>query len=281
MEYSGYNLVANYPHKEGVCMRILDFINDINFSPRVGIVLGSGLGGLVDRMDIVGRLPYAEVDGMPRATVDGHVGQFVFGYIGGVAVLAMQGRIHYYEGYDIKQVVFPIIKLKEAGISRLIITNAAGGVNTSLSQGMLMLISDHILNIPNPLIGRNNDALGKRFPDMSNIYKRELRARIREIAANNDIPLEEGVYLQLSGPSYETPAEIKMFRHLGADAVGMSTACEAVMANYLGIEVIGISCITNMAAGLHESLNHKEVIEAGRLAQDEFARLVELIITKL
>lgn len=260
-------------------MRIVDYIKQLDFRPRVGLILGSGLGGFVDKMNILGAISFADVDDMPTSTVEGHIGRFVFGYVDKTPIVAMQGRIHYYEGYSVKDVVSPIYRMYECGIEEIVITNAAGGINPDFRSGNLMLIRDHIMMVPNPLIGLNDDKYSVRFPDMSNIYDSKLRDKIKQIAAIRHLPLTEGVYVQLSGPSYETPSEIAMWGKLGADAVGMSTACEAVIANYLGIKTIGVSCITNMAAGLQTELSHAEVLAAGKIAEADFVKLIELIMS--
>ena len=247
----------------------------IPFKPKVALILGSGLGDYGDTMDIVSTIPYKDIAGFPQSTVQGHKGQFIFGYVGIVPVVCMQGRVHYYEGYPITDVVLPVRLMKLMGAEVLFLTNAAGGVNTKYSAGDLMLISDHICMIPNPLMGENISEFGPRFPDMSDTYDRALRDIIKEQAVQMGIPLQEGVYVQFSGPSYETPAEVRMARALGGDAVGMSTAVEAVAANHMGMHICGISCITNMAAGVQTSpLDHAEVQETADRVAATFSKVV-------
>ncbi len=249
----------------------------IHFKPQVALILGSGLGDFADTIQIEAELDYHDIDGFPVSTVPGHQGKYIFGYIGTTPVVCMQGRVHYYEGYSISDVVLPIRLMKLMGASVLFLTNAAGGVNTSFHAGDLMLITDQIASfIPSPLIGSNIDELGVRFPDMSDIYDRKLQQVIRKTAAQLDIPLQHGVYIQLTGPNYESPAEVRMCRTLGADAVGMSTACEAIAANHMGMHVCGISCICNMACGITEQpLSHTEV----QAAADEAAPLFQQLVT--
>lgn len=247
-----------------------------DFVPRVAIVLGSGLGDYAAGIRVEAEIPYGEIEGFPVSTVPGHAGRFIFGYIGQVPVVCMKGRVHYYEGYDISDVVLPIRLMKLLGAEILFLTNAAGGVNTSFHAGDLMMIRDHIsVFAPNPLIGPNIDELGVRFPDMSAIYDHDLQNVIRSTAKEHDIFLQEGVYAQLTGPSYESPAEIRMLRMLGCDAVGMSTVVESIAANHCGLRVCGISCISNLAAGMSAAaLNHKEVQEAADAAAPKFKKLV-------
>lgn len=263
-------------------MRIYDYLKlNNNFSPKVGLVLGSGLGDFVSCMDGSFELKYSEIEGFPCSTVSGHAGKFVFGTLGGIPIAAMQGRVHYYEGYSMQQVVKPIFAMADMGITTLILTNAAGGIDKSLMCGDFMLLTDHIMNVPNPLIGKNNEKYGARFPDMSNVYDGNLQNIARTVAIDCGIALKDGVYVQLTGPSYETPAEIKMWGMLGASAVGMSTACEAVVAAYCGIRVMGISCITNLAAGLGGKLSHEEVKRAGDLAKVDFAKLIKGVLARI
>ena len=247
-----------------------------DFSPKVGLVLGSGLGDFAKEIQVVTQVPYGEITGFPVSTVPGHDGRFVFGYLGKVPVVCMKGRVHYYEGYDITDVVLPIRLMKLLGAEILFLTNAAGGVNGSFHAGDLMLIKDQIaVFAPNPLIGSNEEELGTRFPDMSHIYRDELQNIIKKTAKENAIFLQEGVYCQLTGPSFESPAEIKMLRTLGVDAVGMSTAVEAIAANHCGMKVCGISCISNLAAGMSgQALSHAEVQEAADQAAPNFKKLV-------
>ena len=247
-----------------------------DFVPKAALTLGSGLGGFASEVDIVCEVPYADIPGFPVSTVPGHAGKFIFGYLRGVPVVCMQGRVHYYEGYELSDVVLPTRLMRMLGAEILFLTNASGGVNRSFDAGDLMLITDHIaVFVPNPLIGPNIEELGTRFPDMSHIYDPALCGVIRSVAAENSIPLREGVYCQLTGPSYESPAEIRAIAALGADAVGMSTAVEAVAANHCGMRVCGISCVSNKAAGLSPTpLSHKEVQEAADKAAPLFTKLV-------
>lgn len=247
-----------------------------DFQPKVALVLGSGLGDYAETIDIAETLDYSEIEGFPVSTIPGHKGRFVFGYVKEVPVVIMQGRVHYYEGYSIQEVVLPARLMKMLGAEVLFLTNAAGGVNFDFQAGDLMLITDHIASfVPSPLIGENIEALGTRFPDMSDIYDKELRAIISKKAEELGIPLRQGVYMQLTGPAYESPAEVRMCRALGADAVGMSTACEAVAANHMRMKICGISCISNLACGMTDQpLNHKEVQEAADKAAPLFRKLV-------
>ncbi len=252
-----------------------------DFVPKVALVLGSGLGGIADEMEITYELPYGEISGFPVSTVSGHAGKFLFGYIEGVPCVAMQGRVHYYEGYDIHDVVLPIRIMGLLGAKILFLTNAAGGIRRDFSKGCLMMIRDHISSlVPSPLVGPNIDELGVRFPDMSCIYDEALRDIIRSSANELSINVEEGVYIQTSGPNYETPAEIRAYALWGADAVGMSTACEAMAARHMGMRICGISCITNMAAGISDApLSHAEVKETADRIGKDFAALVKKSIS--
>lgn len=247
-----------------------------DFVPKVAIVLGSGLGDYADSLRIIAQIPYSDIEGFPVSTVPGHDGRFIFGYIENIPVVCMKGRIHYYEGYKITDVVMPIRLMGLLGAEILFLTNASGGINTAFQAGDLMLITDHISCFaPNPLIGSNIEELGTRFPDMSHVYDPQLQQIIRDAAAGQQIPLQEGVYAQLTGPSFETPAEIRMLRTLGCDAVGMSTAVEAIAARHMGMKVCGISCICNLAAGMTASpLTHAEVQEAADKAAPRFKQLV-------
>lgn len=249
----------------------------ISFQPEAALILGSGLGNFAETVKIVETLDYKDIEGFPVSTVPGHKGRFIFGYVDDVPMVIMQGRVHYYEGYSMKEVTLPVRLMKLMGAKLLFLTNASGGVNTGYQAGDFMLLSDHISTfIPSPLIGANEEDLGPRFPDMSNVYRREIRDIIRRVAKEEGIPLQEGVYVQLTGPAYETPAEIRMIRALGADAVGMSTVCEAIVANHMGMAVCGISCITNMASGiLPQPLSHKEVQETADRVAPLFERLVK------
>lgn len=255
----------------------------IDFKPEIALVLGSGLGEYAEEIKIEKVLPYSEIDGFPVSTISGHKGQFVFGYEGDVPVVIMQGRVHFYEGYAMEQVVLPIRLMKMMGAKILFLTNAAGGINKEYRAGDFMLLNDHISSfIPSPLLGKNADELGPRFPDMSKVYDKELREVIKATAKECEIDLKEGVYLQFTGPAYETPAEICMARTLGADAVGMSTACEAIAANHMGMSVCGISCITNMAAGILDApLDHAEVKETADRVAVEFKKLVSSSIVSI
>jgi purine-nucleoside phosphorylase len=250
---------------------------------RVALVLGSGLGAFADSLEEAEALDYAEIPGFARPTVEGHAGRLVVGRTGGAAVAAMQGRFHFYEGYALEEVTFPVRALGLLGVKSLILTNAAGGLNNSFEQGSLVVISDH-LNLlgANPLLGKNDPRFGPRFPDMSEVYDREYQdAAICEAHAMG-VELRRAVYAALPGPSYETPAEIRMLRLLGADAVGMSTVPEAIVARHMQMRVLGISCITNMAAGvLDRPINHEEVIETGERVRETFAELLRRVIPKL
>lgn len=255
----------------------------ISFKPELALVLGSGLGDFCDTLDIKETLDYAEIDGFPKSTVAGHKGRFVFGYCGKAPIVCMQGRVHYYEGYSVTDVVLPTRLMKLMGAKTLFLTNAAGGINPTFKAGDFMQICDHIIyNVPSPLIGANIDELGVRFPDMSEVYSKRLRKLVEEAAAEVNVPLKSGVYIQTSGPNYETPAEIRAFGRMGADAVGMSTAVEAVAARHCGMEVLGISCISNLAAGISpEKLSHKEVQETADKAAPMFRKLVTKAIEKI
>lgn len=254
-----------------------------DFKPEVALVLGSGLGGYADEIRIVDTVSYSDIADFPVSTVTGHKGRFVFGYVGQTPVVVMQGRVHYYEGYPMSDVVLPIRLMGLMGAKKLILTNAAGGCNPDFRPGDFMMITDHITTgVPSPLIGRNLDALGPRFPDMSEVYSRELRQVIRESAAACGIPIREGVYVQFTGPNYETPAEVRLGRMWGGDAIGMSTACEAMAARHMGMEVCGISCITNMCAGMSEQkLSHQEVQETADRVAVSFKKLITAVIERL
>ncbi len=248
----------------------------IPFTPRVALVLGSGLGNYADTMEVKGEIDYKEIEGFPVSTVPGHAGKFIFGYVKEVPVVCMKGRVHYYEGYSISDVVLPTRLMKMMGAEILFLTNASGGINGAFRAGDFMLITDHISCFaPNPLIGPNVDEFGVRFPDMTSIYDEDLQEIIRNRAKENRIDLKEGVYVQLTGPSFESPAEIRMLRTLGADAVGMSTVVEALVANHMGMKICGISCVCNLAAGMNEQpLTHEEVQEASAKAAPLFEQLV-------
>ena len=252
------------------------------FHPEIGIVLGSGLGDLADEYCNI-KIPYSEIPNFVSSSIAGHKGQLVFAEINGKKVVMMQGRFHYYEGYSIQKVVLPIKVMKLLGVKTIILTNAAGAVNPAFNPSELMLITDHINNMHiNPLIGKNDDTMGERFPDMSEIYTPELLELARKTAHKNGIDIQEGVYIAFSGPSYETPAEIKMARVMGADAVGMSTVPEAIIATWAGMKVLGISCICNSAAGVSGvALSHNDVIHAANAAKDKFKILVTEILRGL
>jgi purine-nucleoside phosphorylase len=250
---------------------------------RVALVLGSGLGAFADELEGAESIPYAEIPGFARPTVEGHAGRLVVGRVGGVGVAAMQGRFHFYEGYALEEVTFPIRTLGLLGASSLVLTNAAGGLNNSFEQGSLVVISDHLnLMGANPLLGPNDARFGPRFPDMTDVYDREYQDAAVAASHEMGVELRRGIYAALTGPSYETPAEIRMLRLLGADAVGMSTVPEAIVARQMGLRVLGISCITNMAAGvLDKPINHEEVIETGERVRETFAELLRRVIPKL
>lgn len=254
-----------------------------DFMPGVAIVLGSGLGDYAENIRTVCEVPYEKIEGFPVSTVPGHAGKFLFGWIDSVPVVCMKGRVHYYEGYDISDVVLPVRLMGLLGAKILFLTNAAGGINASFRPGNLMLIRDHIaLFAPNPLIGPNLEELGTRFPDMSAVYDPKLQDAIRKAADENGIFLREGVYAQLTGPSFESPADIRALRTLGADAVGMSTVVEAIAARHMGMRVCGISCISNLAAGMTaEPLSHQEVQEAADKAAPAFQKLVTESVRKM
>lgn len=254
-----------------------------DFEPKVALVLGSGLGNYADCMDVVAKVPYSEIPGFPVSTVPGHDGCFIFGYVDKVPVVAMKGRVHYYEGYEMSDVVMPIRIMGLLGAKTLILTNAAGGVNMDFTPGDLMIITDQISAfVPSPLHGTNIEELGLRFPDMTDIYKPELRDLIKKASEKTGVKVKEGVYVQFQGPNFESPAEIKMFRALGADATGMSTACEAIAARHMGLDVCGISCISNMAAGiLDQPLNHEEVQETADRVASSFEALVTEVIKEI
>lgn len=251
--------------------------------PQVGVVLGSGLGAfateLADRVEV----PYAEIPGWPGSTAVGHAGRLVVGTLGETPVAVMAGRAHLYEGYSPLQVTYGVRVLGSLGVKAMVFTNAAGGINLELQRGGLVLISDHInLQGCNPLIGPNDDALGPRFPDMTEAYSKQLRNIAKEVAAELCVPIGEGVYAAMLGPNYETPAEIRFLRTIGADVVGMSTVPEVIVANHMGIKVLGISCVTNMAAGiLQQKINHEEVLETGEMVRDTLVRLLRALLPRL
>ena len=256
-------------------------LNMVSIRPTVGMVLGSGLGDFADTLEDRVAIPFSQIPNFPTPTVPGHCGALVFGRKQGKEVVVLQGRVHYYEGLSQAEITLPIRVLSAIGVKQLVLTNACGGVNLSFNPGDLLLISDHInFSGSNPLIGPNLDSFGPRFPDCSDIYTASLRAVINEKAAEMGISLREGVYAMYSGPNYETPAEIRMFRILGADVVGMSTVPEALVAAHCGMQVVGISCITNMAAGvLPQKLSHAEVVEVAALVHDKFQDLLNIVLT--
>jgi len=251
--------------------------------PRIGVVLGSGLGGFADSLADAVRLPYAEIPAFPRSTAIGHAGQMVVGKSEGVPVAAMQGRVHLYEGYSAREAAFPMRVFGRMGIRAVVLTNAAGGINLKYQQGALVLIRDHInLQGQNPLVGANDDRYGVRFPDMTQVYVQTYREIAQQEAARIGMTLHEGVYAGLLGPSYETPAEISYLRTIGADLVGMSTVCEAIAARHMGMKVLAISCVTNMAAGiLDQVINHEEVLETGERVKSDFVALVRAVLPEI
>lgn len=260
----------------------LKYIRSVtDFKPKAALILGSGLGGYSQKLtDVVCTIPYSSIPGFPLSTVSGHSGKFIMGYVNDVPVVCMDGRVHYYEGYSVDDVVLPIRVMGALGAEFLVLTNAAGGINTDFRPGTLVLLKDHIsLFVPNPLKGVNDPAEGPRFPDMSNVYDPRLRHMLIAAAAQEGIPLETGVYCQLTGPSYETPAEIRLLRTLGADIVGMSTVMEAIVARHMGMKVCGISLVTNMAAGISLApLSHEDVKNTGSQSAPVFSRLVTAAI---
>ena len=268
-------------NKLSKCLEIVR--SKTGFVPRVALILGSGLGGYASEIKVEAAIPYKDIEGFPVSTVPGHQGRFVFGYVKDVPVVIMQGRVHYYEGYDISDVVLPVRLMGLMGAKILFLTNAVGGINLAYTAGDFMLISDHILfGVPSPLIGENIGELGTRFPDMSAVYDNNLRETIRSAAKDLGVMIHEGVYLQASGPQFETPAEVRAFGTFGADVVGMSTACEAVAAYHMGMKVCGISCIANLAAGLSPTpLTHEEVQEMADKAAPKFKALVSAAIAAM
>ncbi|MGH9723414.1 MAG: purine-nucleoside phosphorylase [Bryobacteraceae bacterium] len=251
--------------------------------PRVAVVLGSGLGGFADELIARVEIPYGEIPGWPASTAVGHAGRLVMGNLGTLEVAVMAGRVHLYEGYTPQQVTFGVRVLGKLGVRSLVITNAAGGINLALERGGLVLISDHInLQGSNPLVGPNDNSLGPRFPDMSEAYSKAHREIAKEAARGLGVKLVEGVYAAMLGPSYETPAEIRYLRTIGADVVGMSTAPEVIAANHMGLKVLGISCVTNMAAGiLPQKIHHEEVLETGAAVRDTLVRLLKAVLPRL
>ncbi|MBE5860201.1 MAG: purine-nucleoside phosphorylase [Butyrivibrio sp.] len=261
------------------CVKAIREMTD--FVPRVAITLGSGLGNYANQIDVKCEIPYSKIPGFPVSTVPGHDGKFIFGYVGEVPVVCMKGRVHYYEGYDITDVVLPTRVMKMLGAEILFLTNASGGINYNFEAGDLMLMTDHIsIFAPNPLIGANIDELGTRFPDMSEVYDKDLRQIIIDTAIENKIPLKMGVYAQLTGPSFESPAEIKALRTMGVDAVGMSTVVEAIAANHMGMKICAVSCISNLAAGMGDPLSHEDVQKAADKTGPLFEKLVTECVKK-
>ncbi|MGB0008285.1 MAG: purine-nucleoside phosphorylase [Candidatus Sulfotelmatobacter sp.] len=269
-----------FPLAEAAAQSILQ---RTSLRPRIGLVLGSGLGGFADSLTDAARIPFHEIPAFPRSTAIGHAGQMVIGNAGTVPVAVMQGRVHLYEGYSPQQVAFPMRVFGRMGIHSVILTNAAGGINLNYQQGALVLIRDHInLQGTNPLVGPSDDRFGVRFPDMTHAYAKDFRAFAKEEAAKLGMNLHEGVYAALLGPSYETPAEINYLRIIGADLVGMSTAFEVIAARHLGIKVLAISCVTNMAAGiLDQPLSHQEVMETGERVKSSFEALLRAVLSRI
>lgn len=255
----------------------------IDFEPEVGMILGSGLGDYAERIENPISIPYSEIPDFPVSTVAGHKGQFIIGDCMGKKVIAMQGRVHFYEGYSMKMITLPIRIMKRIGVKKVLLTNAAGGVNKSFDPGTLMIINDHInYSGANPLRGENFEEDGPRFPDLTTVYNKDFISGLKEAAARRDIKLEEGVYMMFQGPNYETPAEVRMARLLGADAVGMSTVPEAIVCAHCGIPVLGISCITNFGAGiLEQPLNHQEVVETAARVKATFEEVVGIILREV
>jgi purine-nucleoside phosphorylase len=251
--------------------------------PEIALILGSGLGPYADGIQHATRLAFTDIPHFPRATAIGHAGKLVIGNVGDIPVAAMQGRVHYYEGHSLRDVIFPMRVFSRLGVKAAIITNAAGGINTGYSQGALVILSDHInLQGSNPLIGQNDDRFGVRFPDLTQVYWKPYRKIAREEAQRVGIEIHEGVYLAVTGPSYETPAEIRAFRNMGADLVGMSTVAEVIAAAHMNIRVLAISCVTNMAAGvLDQPLNYLEVLETGERVKGAFMQLLNAVIPKM
>jgi purine-nucleoside phosphorylase len=254
-----------------------------NIRPALGLVLGSGLGGFADELAAPVKIPYAEIPGWPSSTAVGHAGMLIVGSLGDAPVAVMAGRAHLYEGYSPAQVTFGVRVLGRMGVRSMIFTNAAGGINLALERGGLVLISDHInLQGVNPLVGPNDDSCGPRFPDMSEAYSRAYRNIAKAVAAELRIPITEGVYAAMLGPCYETPAEIRFLRTIGADVVGMSTVSEVLAANHMGLKVLGISCVTNMAAGiLPQKINHEEVLETGAMVRETLVRFLKGLVPRL
>ena len=258
-------------------------INNSKYKPEIGLILGSGLGSIADTIEDAEYYNYSDIPNFPTSTVEGHAGRLVIGKLSGKIVVAMQGRFHYYEGYTMQTITFPVRVMKLLGVSKLVVTNAAGAVNKNFNAGDLMVITDHInFSGSNPLFGENLDEFGPRFPDMSQAYNLELRNKVLAAGKELGINLKQGVYVMFSGPTYETPAEVRMAGILGGDAVGMSTVPEVIVANHCGIKTVGISCLTNMAAGiLDQPLNHEEVIETSNKVKKDFIRLMDRVINTI
>ena len=255
----------------------------IDFKPFFGIILGSGLGGLADVIDVVDRISYSDIPGFPKSTVAGHKGEYIFGHLDGVPVILMNGRVHYYEGYTMQQVVTPSRVMALLGAKNIFLTNASGGLNRSFKPGTLMCINDHISAfVPSPLIGPNDERLSTRFPEMSQVYNREYIKVMHQVAEELGIQIEDGVYLQVTGPAYESPAESRAFAMLGADAVGMSTVCEAIVLNAMGENIIGLSCVTDMAIdNENEQLTHEEVQKVANQASEKLIQIVRNTVSRI
>jgi len=265
-------------------MKCYEYFRSVtDFKPGIGVVLGSGLGNYAQNMKVVCDIPYGDIPGFPVSTVPGHDGRFLLGYIGETPVVVMKGRVHYYEGYSMEEVVLPIRLMKMMGIGTLLLTNAAGAINRYFKEGDFMIIKDQISSfVPSPLIGENLCQLGERFPDMTHVYDPGLQELIKKTAKREKIQVREGIYVQTTGPNFESPAEIKMYGFLGADAVGMSTTCEAIAARHAGVKVCGISCISNMAAGITgEILSHLDVQAIANKRADDFERLITSFIQEV
>ncbi|MCH5212038.1 MAG: purine-nucleoside phosphorylase [Oscillospiraceae bacterium] len=274
-------MVDNY--YERLCGYVEAIRKKTDFKPDIAVVLGSGLGGFVDSVDIKAVVCYSDLDGFPQCSAAGHEGEFVFGVIGGKKVVVMQGRIHYYEGLPMSEVVLPLRVMRLLGAETVVLTNAVGSLNKNYRPGSFITYSDHISSlVPSPMIGANIDELGTRFPDMSEVYSKKLRGIVHNAAAELGITVHEGVYIQTPGSQYETPAEVRLYRLWGADAVGMSTACEATAARHMGMNVCGIGCITNMGCGMESAeLTHNEVLKTSGDSSENFKRLLQKIIADM
>ena len=260
-----------------------NFINEkTNFNPEIGIILGTGLGGLVSEIEIEHSLPYNEIPNFPLSTVEGHSGRLILGTLGGKNVVAMQGRFHFYEGYSMEKVTFPVRVMKFLGIKNLILSNASGGVNPDYEVGDLMILEDHICLIPNPLIGANLDELGPRFPDMSDPYDKNMIQLAEKIAYENNLPVQKGVYIALTGPTLETPAEYKYMRIIGGDTVGMSTAPEVIVARHMGIPCFAMSVITDLGVpGKIQKVTHEEIQKVSEIAEPKLTLIIKQLISKI